>query len=94
MNKQNRILQIHSKLLKFLMSPDILKRFLSMFSNHFYIIDFERQNFLFTANDELFLCGHSCEEAMKLGYNFYPLIVHPADIKLLTDMYYAVSCDL
>ena len=55
-----------------------------------YVIDFLKREFLYVANSDLFLCGHSVEEAMLLGYDFYSKITHPADLPLLAEMHHAI----
>jgi DNA-binding NarL/FixJ family response regulator len=47
-----------------------------------YIIDFQRQCFSYIANHNLFLCGHSRDEAMEQAYDFYSQIVYEDDLAL------------
>jgi DNA-binding CsgD family transcriptional regulator len=55
-----------------------------------YVIDFRRRNFNYIANNNLFLCGHSGGEALRLGYDFYPKVIHSDDLPLLIDMHSAM----
>jgi hypothetical protein len=64
--------------------------FFSISMEAVYVIDIQKRCFKFVANHNFFLCGHSLEEVMKLGYDFYPKVIHPEDIPLLTKMYSAV----
>jgi DNA-binding CsgD family transcriptional regulator len=52
-----------------------------------YVIDFKRKCFQYVNSHDLFLCGYSVEEVMQLGYNFYPRIVHPDDMPLLSKIF-------
>jgi len=36
-----------------------------------YIIDYNRQNFLYVSYNPLFLCGHTTQEILEMGYAFY-----------------------
>jgi hypothetical protein len=52
-----------------------------------YIIDFQKRCFKDVANHSLFLCGHSPDEVMELGYDFYSRIVHEDDsVKIIDKM--------
>jgi DNA-binding CsgD family transcriptional regulator len=62
----------------------------SICSDSIYVIDFKRKCFQYVNNHDLFLCGHSVEEVMQLGYNFYPRIVHPDDIPLLKEIFHEI----
>jgi DNA-binding NarL/FixJ family response regulator len=52
-----------------------------------YIIDFKKRCFGYVGNHELFLCGHSVEKVMRLGYDFYPQIIHPDDMFLFKKIF-------
>ena len=56
----------------------------------FYVVDIQHQQFCYIQPDDLFLCGYSVEDALKLGYNFYPKIVYPDDLPLWAKMHKAV----
>ena len=51
-----------------------------------YVIDYYRQNFLYVADNPLFLCGIAADEVRKLGYNFYINQVIPEDLELLLEV--------
>jgi DNA-binding NarL/FixJ family response regulator len=71
-------------------STDILSKYrsvLSVCSDTGYIIDFQERRFHYVSNNDLFLCGHSSEEVMRLGYDFYTHIVHRDDLQLLAKMH-------
>jgi DNA-binding NarL/FixJ family response regulator len=63
----------------------------SLCSEAIYIIDFKRQCFCYVSNHDLFLCGHSQEEVMRSGYDFYSKIIHPDDLSLLKTMYHIIN---
>lgn len=48
-----------------------------------YIIDYYKQNFLYTSQNPLFLCGFSPKEVKDLGYNFYTMWVPDDKVSLL-----------
>jgi DNA-binding NarL/FixJ family response regulator len=52
-----------------------------------YIFDFQKNCFRHISNHDLFLCGHSADEVMRLGSRFYPEIVHPDDMLLLKKIF-------
>lgn len=51
-----------------------------------YVIDYYKQNFLYVADNPLFLCGMSANEVRELGYNFYINHVTPEDLNLLLEI--------
>jgi DNA-binding CsgD family transcriptional regulator len=52
-----------------------------------YVIDFKKQCFHYVSDHDLFLCGHSKDEILELGYNFYSEIVHKDDLSKLAEMH-------
>lgn len=48
-----------------------------------YVIDYTRMGFEYVSDNPLFLCGHSAEEVLQLGYEFYFKHVPAADLQLL-----------
>ncbi|MDR0724630.1 MAG: helix-turn-helix transcriptional regulator [Prevotellaceae bacterium] len=66
------------------------KNILSISSDAGYIIDFQKRCFHYVSSRDLFLCGYSQEDVMRLGYDFYPYIVHKDDLQLLAKMHCAV----
>jgi DNA-binding CsgD family transcriptional regulator len=63
------------------------KELSSMVTESVYIVDLAERRFRFVADHALFLCGHTCNEALQLGYDFYSKIVHPDDLPMLIDAY-------
>ena len=62
------------------------KVFSSLTTDSFYVFDVVQKRFCYIKPDNLFLCDHSTEEAMKLGYDFYKQIIHPDDLPLWTNI--------
>jgi hypothetical protein len=56
-----------------------------------FVIDFQQRCFRYVAEHDLFLCGHTREEVMELGYDFFSKVVHPDDMLLLDNYYDAIS---
>ena len=52
----------------------------------FYVLDILQRKICYVKSDDLFLCGFSTEDVMKLGYDFYPKIIHSDDLPLWMDM--------
>jgi DNA-binding CsgD family transcriptional regulator len=52
-----------------------------------YVIDFKKRCFSYVSDHDLFLCGHSKDEVLRLGYDFYSEIVHKDDLPLLAKMH-------
>ena len=55
-----------------------------------YVLDFFKRDFHFVANHDFFLCGHSVEEALCLGYDFFSKIIHEDDLLLLAEIHAAI----
>jgi DNA-binding CsgD family transcriptional regulator len=64
--------------------------FTDIFSEVVYLVDFVERRFLFVGNNDIFLCVHSVEDAMTLGYGFYPRVVHKDDLSLLKEVETAI----
>lgn len=54
-----------------------------------YIIDYYKMNFLYVADNPLFLCGESVETVREAGYNFYYQYVSTDDLEFLTQVNHA-----
>ncbi len=52
----------------------------------FYIIDYNKQEFLYVSDDPLFLSGYEQEEVLKMGYEFYGKTVPPTDLEMLLEL--------
>jgi len=63
-------------------------------SESVYVIDVSTNKFCYVSTNELFRCGYSVEEILKLGYDFYKEIVHPEDLRLWNKMRTAVLLNL
>lgn len=51
------------------------------------VIDVKKRGFSYVSDHDLFLCGHSKDEVLRLGYDFYSEIVHKDDLPLLAEMH-------
>ena len=71
--------------------PIGIEDFASICMEAIYVIDFFKRGFDYVAARDLFLCGHSVDEAMSLGFGFYRRIIHPDDMLLLVKMYKAIQ---
>lgn len=58
----------------------------SIITDSFYVLDIVQKQFCYIKPDNLFLCGHSVEEAMTQGYDFYSQIIYPEDLPLWTNI--------
>jgi len=62
----------------------------SIVTESFYVIDVTANRFCYVSPNDLFLCGHSVDDALALGDNFYKKIVHPDDLLLWKKMFKAI----
>lgn len=60
--------------------------FSSVASGSFYVLDILKKRFCYIDSNDFFLCGHSVEEAIEFGYDFYSRIIHPDDLPLWVDI--------
>lgn len=51
-----------------------------------YLIDYYKQDFLYVAENPLFLCGHTAEEVKEMGYSFYLQHVPEEEQKMLVEV--------
>ncbi|MDR1201932.1 MAG: PAS domain-containing protein [Tannerellaceae bacterium] len=58
----------------------------SITAESFYVLDIRKKQFCYIKPDDLFLCGHSVEDVLKSGYDFYSKIIYPDDLSLWSDM--------
>ena len=74
--------------------PETLVRHLDLFSSiateSFYMVDVQQQRFCYIQPHTSFLCDYAAEEALNLGYDFYPKIVHPDDLPTWKKMHKAI----
>ena len=52
----------------------------------FYIIDYNKQSFLYVSDAPLFLSGYEQDEVLEMGYEFYNKVVPPEDLEMLVEM--------
>jgi DNA-binding CsgD family transcriptional regulator len=62
----------------------------AMATESFYIVDVAANRFCYVSQNDLFLCGHSVNDALALGDDFYKKIVYPDDWALWERMRKAV----
>lgn len=52
-------------------------------NNSIYVIDYEKKGFEYVSDNPLFLCGHSAQAVLEMGYEFYYKHVPAKDLELL-----------
>ena len=67
-----------------------VEEFASVSMEAVYVLDFFKRGFHFVASRDFFLCGHSVEEALSLGYDFFSKVIHKDDLPLLADIHATV----
>lgn len=60
-----------------------VKAFARMTYSSVYIIDYFKKGFEFVSDNPLFLCGHTAEEVLQMGYDFYFKHVPAEDLTML-----------
>jgi DNA-binding NarL/FixJ family response regulator len=68
-----------------------MERLIFIVTESVCVIDFATQRFRFVADHDLFLCGHSIDEAMESDYDFLRRITHPDDLSLIYDVRKIIS---
>lgn len=63
---------------------EVVKAFARLTYESVYVIDYTNLSFEYVSDNPLFLCGHSAEEVLQLGYEFYFRHVPEKDLALLT----------
>lgn len=63
---------------------EALKSFARLTYESVYVIDYEKMTFEYVSENPLFLAGHSPEEVLNMGYEFYFKNVPEDDLELLT----------
>lgn len=63
---------------------EVVKAFARLTYESVYLIDYTNMSFEYVSENPLFLCGHSAEEVLQLGYEFYFRNVPEKDLALLT----------
>jgi DNA-binding NarL/FixJ family response regulator len=67
-----------------------LKDIADMVTEAVYVLDFQKRCFHYVGDNDLFLCGHSSDEAMKSGYEFFKEVIHPDDLSLWVKIHVAI----
>ncbi len=62
---------------------EAVKAFARLSYESVYVINYENMSFEYVSENPLFLCGHSPEAVMQMGYDFYFKQVPEADLELL-----------
>ncbi|AOM79665.1 response regulator transcription factor [Pedobacter steynii] len=62
---------------------EVVKSFSRLTYESIYVIDYEKMAFEYVSENPLFLCGHSVEEVLNMGYEFYFKNVPEKDLELL-----------
>jgi DNA-binding CsgD family transcriptional regulator len=62
---------------------DVIKSFARLTYESIYVIDYEKMAFEYVSENPLFLCGHSSEEVLAMGYDFYFKYVPESDLEML-----------
>ncbi|MFT3822875.1 MAG: helix-turn-helix transcriptional regulator [Chitinophagaceae bacterium] len=63
---------------------EVVKAFARLTYESVYLIDYTDMSFEYVSENPLFLCGHSAEDVLQLGYEFYFRHVPEKDLELLT----------
>jgi DNA-binding CsgD family transcriptional regulator len=66
----------------------------SLSTESFYVIDLAQRQICYISPNASFLGGYSVEEALRLGYDLYPQIVHPEDLPIVKKTHRAVLRNL
>lgn len=62
---------------------EVVKAFARLTYESVYLIDYTNMSFEYVSENPLFLCGHSAEDVLQLGYEFYFRHVPEKDLELL-----------
>ncbi|MDR1371075.1 MAG: LuxR C-terminal-related transcriptional regulator [Dysgonamonadaceae bacterium] len=69
---------------------EAFKRMSKTMNESIYMIDFHKRCFLFVSGNDLLLSEFSSGNVLKMGYDFYPKIVHPDDLPLFINIHRAI----
>ena len=70
--------------------PFAIQNLADMCTDFVYVIDFLKRGFFYVVNRDFFFHGHSLDEVLTLGYDFFPKVIHPQDLALMADMHAAI----
>lgn len=62
---------------------EVVKAISRVTNQSIYIIDYQKKGFEYVNDNPLFLSGHTAEEVLEMGYDFYFKYVPPSDLELL-----------
>ncbi|MBB2148052.1 response regulator transcription factor [Pedobacter gandavensis] len=62
---------------------EVVQSFARLTYESIYVIDYEKMAFEYVSDNPLFLCGHTSEEVLNMGYDFYFKNVPEDDLQLL-----------
>lgn len=62
---------------------EVVQSFARLMYESIYIIDYEKMAFEYVSDNPLFLCGHTSEDVLNMGYDFYFKNVPEDDLQLL-----------
>ncbi|MDR1730324.1 MAG: helix-turn-helix transcriptional regulator [Prevotellaceae bacterium] len=69
---------------------ELFKKTLDMLSGmcnqSIFILDYSTQGFLYLSPHPLFLCGHTVDEAMEMGFDFLEEVIAPESQEMLTEI--------
>ncbi|WP_300664907.1 helix-turn-helix transcriptional regulator [Fluviicola sp.] len=65
---------------------EAVKSFARLTYESIYVIDYSDMSFEYVSENPLFLCGHSPEEVLEMGYEFYFRNVPEKDLELLAQI--------
>ena len=63
------------------------EQFASISIGSFYVLDVQQKKICYAKSDDLFLCGFSTGDVLRLGYDFYSKVVFAEDLPLWMNMY-------
>ena len=67
--------------------PFFLKEIAEICTEVVYVIDFLKRSFHYAVNRDFFFYGHSVEDVLTMGYDFYPKVIHPKDLSMFAKMH-------
>ncbi|WP_456087845.1 helix-turn-helix transcriptional regulator [Parabacteroides sp.] len=63
------------------------EQFASIAIGSFYVLDVQQKKICYVKSDDLFLCGFSINDVLRLGYDFYSKVIFAEDLPLWMNMY-------
>lgn len=59
----------------------------SITTENFYVLDVMQKKICYIKSDDLFLCGFSTNDVLRLGYDFYAEVIYSDDLPLWINIY-------